>query len=232
MAKIKWYKRDPDAALGGMMALTLEERGAYNTVLDLIYARDGDLHDDDRFLAGWCRCDVRVWRRIKSRLIELKKISIVDKKLVNIRATSEVDEALHRVASIAELNSFKGRKSGAVRRKNSHLDEPRHEPKTNTTTTTTTITPISPFEASITFEAFWREFPNQVKRGEAFPAYQRALTVTTHEIIMAALKKQKEMLAKEKFPPAEPAKWLRGERWADAPPKAWDIDAACRAAIL
>ena len=31
MGNIRWYKRDPDAALNGMAVLTLEERGAYNT---------------------------------------------------------------------------------------------------------------------------------------------------------------------------------------------------------
>ena len=62
---MKWYLRDPNAALTGMASLTLEERGAYNTVLDLIYAHDGAVDDNDRFLAGWCRVDIRVWKRIQ-----------------------------------------------------------------------------------------------------------------------------------------------------------------------
>ena len=45
----RWYKRDPNAALEGMAVLTLEERGAYNTVLDLIYTHDGSVDDDDRY---------------------------------------------------------------------------------------------------------------------------------------------------------------------------------------
>lgn len=76
MGKIAWYKRDPRAALTGMMELTLEERGAYNTVLDLIYDRAGDLRDDERFIAGWCGCDVRVWRRIRARLLALGKLYV------------------------------------------------------------------------------------------------------------------------------------------------------------
>ena len=35
MGELKWYKRDPRAALVGMSCLTLEERGAHNTILDL-----------------------------------------------------------------------------------------------------------------------------------------------------------------------------------------------------
>lgn len=110
MGKIAWYKRDPRAALTGMMELTLEERGAYNTVLDLIYDRDGDLPDDDRFLAGWCKCDLRVWRRIKQRLIGLGKLYVEGGKLRNERADRGVDEALHRVTSAADAGRASGRK--------------------------------------------------------------------------------------------------------------------------
>lgn len=97
---------------------------------------------------------------------------------------------------------------------------------------TPTITPLSPFEASVSFEEFWRLFPVQTGRGFALPAYQKALSITTHVVIMAALKKQLPALAKQKFPAANPTKWLQGECWADMPPKGQDIDAACRAAIL
>jgi uncharacterized protein YdaU (DUF1376 family) len=131
MAKLPWYKRDPDAALGGMFELTLEERGAYNTVLDLIYARSGHLPDDDGFLAGWMRCDRRIWKRIKARLIELGKIYIVDGEIHNSKADEVVLTALSRALSISELNRSKGRKSGEVRRRARELAEPGHEPNAN-----------------------------------------------------------------------------------------------------
>ncbi len=58
------------------MELSLEERGAYNTILDLIYSKGGQLLDDPGFICGWLRCDIRVWRRIKQALIDRKKIYI------------------------------------------------------------------------------------------------------------------------------------------------------------
>lgn len=137
MSVVKWYKRDPNAALGGMMVLTLEERGAYSTVLDLIYSHDNNLIDDDRFIAGWLRCDVRVWKRIKSRLVELGKIELKGGLVTNFRATSEIDEALSTIASVSELNRIKGIKSGIVRSKNKGLQEPAVEPDANTPTPTT-----------------------------------------------------------------------------------------------
>ena len=112
MGDVRWYKRDPNAALSGFAVLTLEERGAYDTVLDLIYAHAGDLNDDDHYLAGWMRCDVRVWRRLKKRLLELGKIYLASGKIRNKRADRELDAAQHRIASAARA----GLQSAANRR--------------------------------------------------------------------------------------------------------------------
>lgn len=139
MSIIKWYKRDPNAALNGMMILSLEERGAYNTILDLIYSHDGNLPDDDRFICGWLKCDMRVWKRLKNRLIETGKIGIESGLIANLRATCEIDEALGRVASAVELGRINGIKSGISRRKNKGLGEPNLEGLANTSTPTPTI---------------------------------------------------------------------------------------------
>jgi uncharacterized protein YdaU (DUF1376 family) len=141
MGKIKWYKRDPDAALSGMMSLTLEERGAYNTLLDLLYTRDGDLPDDDRFLAGWMRCDLRVWKRIKKRLIDDGKISVVDGRVVNFRATSEILMALSRVERAREAGRASAAKSATESRNVSGLPgaSVEHDHQLTTTTPTTRI---------------------------------------------------------------------------------------------
>lgn len=121
MGKIHWYKRDPRAALTGMMELTLEERGAYNTVLDLIYDRGGDLPDDERFIAGWCRCDVRVWKRIRERLLNLGKLYVANGKLHNSRADAGLLEALGRIASAEEAGRASALKRGAKLKKTKRI---------------------------------------------------------------------------------------------------------------
>lgn len=121
MGRLHWYKRDPEAALAGMMELSLEERGAYNTVLDLIYTRDGAIDDDERFISGWLRCDVRVWKRIRARLIGLGKLYIKDGSLRNERADAEVDRALHRVVSASDAGKASARKRCDVTRENNDL---------------------------------------------------------------------------------------------------------------
>jgi uncharacterized protein YdaU (DUF1376 family) len=113
MGVIKWYKRGPNAALTGMASLTLEERGAYNTVLDLIYAHGGAIDDDSKFIAGWLRVDVRVWRRIRHRLVEGGKLYTNGPTLRNARADHEIDAAQHRYLSAAEAARIKHAKSKA-----------------------------------------------------------------------------------------------------------------------
>lgn len=113
MGQIKWYKRNPEQALNGMMGLSLDERGAYNTVLDLIYHRDGKLPDDDRFLAGYMSVDVRVWRRIKTRLIGLGKLSVVDGVLRDDVADVVLAEALRRLTAAQDAGNASAAKRAA-----------------------------------------------------------------------------------------------------------------------
>lgn len=82
-----------------MMVLNLEQRGAYNTLLDLIYSKNGQVADDSEFVCGWLRCDIRVWRRLKKELIDLEKIYIEDGFIRNKVADIVIDRALLRVSS-------------------------------------------------------------------------------------------------------------------------------------
>lgn len=65
-----FYRRDPNKALSGMIGLSLEERGVYNTVLDMLYQTWRPLEDDRRYIANWCGCAVQKLNPILNRLIE------------------------------------------------------------------------------------------------------------------------------------------------------------------
>ena len=69
-----FYRRDPMAALGGMIGLSLEERGVYNVVIDLLYSTWRPITDDRQFVAGWCGCAVQKLNPIINRLIEKQKL--------------------------------------------------------------------------------------------------------------------------------------------------------------
>lgn len=114
-----------------MKRLNLEQRGAYNTVIDLIYFRGGNLDDDDRELAGWMRCDVRVWKRLKAELIEAGKLYIDDGQIRNPRADEVL--ATYLATGVARENAGRtgGLKSGVARRKINDIDEANDEAKSN-----------------------------------------------------------------------------------------------------
>jgi len=83
MSMDTWYKRDPIRFLGGVQGMGPELIGAYAVVLDLIYARDGDLPRDDRHLSGVLGCSIRKARALTEELIELGKIKMRDGKITN-----------------------------------------------------------------------------------------------------------------------------------------------------
>ena len=92
-AAMKWYKRDPNAALAGMAGLTLEECGAYNLVIDAYYARDGHLPDDDYLVSRILHCDPRCWRRLKLALFQKQKLTISGGNLIPNRGEDTLREA-------------------------------------------------------------------------------------------------------------------------------------------
>jgi uncharacterized protein YdaU (DUF1376 family) len=90
---MRWYKHEPEAFMGGTIALSLEEIGAYVLVLDAIYIKNGSIPDDVRYVSKLLRCDIRVWKRIRERLLELGKLQTSGGLLTNFRATSEISSA-------------------------------------------------------------------------------------------------------------------------------------------
>lgn len=78
MSRLDWHPRYHRDALEGMRGLSLEDRGAYTTLLDLMYDRAAGVPDDERFVAGWLGCSVRLWRAIRDRLIRAGKVEVVD----------------------------------------------------------------------------------------------------------------------------------------------------------
>jgi uncharacterized protein YdaU (DUF1376 family) len=102
MGTLKWFKFDPNAALTGTMALNLEERGAYYTVLCLIYDNEGSIADTEDAILPWLRCDPRTWRRIRDKLLKTGKLYLHGGNLRNRRADDEVNLALQKIASSAK----------------------------------------------------------------------------------------------------------------------------------
>ncbi|AUN31964.1 YdaU family protein [Niveispirillum cyanobacteriorum] len=86
-----WYKRNPKDALTGMMKLTLEEKGAYNVVIDLIYLHGGPVDDDEGYIARFCGCSVRKWRALRDQLLAAGRLyRTPDGRISDERAEAEL----------------------------------------------------------------------------------------------------------------------------------------------
>lgn len=136
--EMRWYKRDPDAAMAGMIGMSLQERGAYNTILDLLYSRDGNVPNDDQYLQAAMGCHGNEWRAVKKKLLDRGKIWVTpDDKLMAKR----VETALKEAGNFSETQRNRvGKRWDKYKNINNNNDH--SIPKagnTNTTTTTTTI---------------------------------------------------------------------------------------------
>lgn len=112
---MEWHARYHRDALDGMRALTLEERGAYQTILDLIYDYGRPISDDPRWLAGWLGVSVRKWSALRAALIQKGKIAVSDGVISNSRALSEIEKAVKRQRVLSESGVRGGNKSAETR---------------------------------------------------------------------------------------------------------------------
>jgi uncharacterized protein YdaU (DUF1376 family) len=103
-----WHKRYHSDALTGYLNLTLEERGAYTTILDLLYDRGEPLRHNERLLAGYFGVSVRKARAMIAALVEKGKISVLgDGTITNRRFELERENSAKTSRKHAE-NGLKG----------------------------------------------------------------------------------------------------------------------------
>ena len=138
---MKFYKRDPDRALAGMLELTFEQRGAYNSLLDLLYSRDGKVPDDDVRVARMMSAHWRQWRKLKKQLIEAGKIWVADGYLY----ANRVQETLKEAADFSQEQRKKAAKRW-VKSENANKNNDPVMPPGNalTPTPTPTVNTIEP----------------------------------------------------------------------------------------
>lgn len=76
-----WYRRFPTNFLLEAMELSLEEKGAFAVIVDLLYVTGNPVRDDPRAIAGLCGCTAHKWKRIREHLIVRGKLVIVSSGL-------------------------------------------------------------------------------------------------------------------------------------------------------
>ncbi|WP_347269946.1 YdaU family protein [Rhizorhabdus histidinilytica] len=108
MSAQHYHKRYHSDALAGFMSLTLEERGAYQTLLDMMYDRAGSIPGNDRLIAGYLGCSLRKWSSLRETLVAKGKIRVLeDGSITNDRVEKELENAMKTSRKLAE-NGLKG----------------------------------------------------------------------------------------------------------------------------
>jgi uncharacterized protein YdaU (DUF1376 family) len=117
MSAQPYHKRYHSDALAGFMALNLEQRGAYQTLLDMMYDRGGPLLNNERLIAGYLGCSVRKWRALFAELVDLGKIYVTEDGLIsNSRAEKELENYAKTSRKHAE-NGLSGSRKKAENQK-------------------------------------------------------------------------------------------------------------------
>jgi uncharacterized protein YdaU (DUF1376 family) len=115
-----WFKCYPADLLQDMAGMTLEERGAYCTIVNQIMLTDRPLPDDDRHIAGLLRCHVNKWKPIRRALIAAGKLESIGNTL-DVPTIVWVREARHtRHKDLTQAGHKGGKASAEARKINAH----------------------------------------------------------------------------------------------------------------
>ena len=128
MSAHPWYRRYGADFIAGTLGLSLEEKGAYSIILDLIYDRGGPIPDEPRYIAGVCGCSLRKWSAIRDRLISFGKIIVCEGRITNARAEKEIEISTKTAEKHAENGSKGGRKraeNASPSKENNNIDQAR-----------------------------------------------------------------------------------------------------------
>jgi uncharacterized protein YdaU (DUF1376 family) len=122
---LPYYKAYPRDFMEGTIGMSMEIKGAYRLVLDLIYMTGGNLRDDARWISGHLGCSVRKWESIRIALICAGKIQVKGGMISNERARAELDTTLGQQKTNAE-NGPKAHKNKRLPERT--LSQPEPEP--------------------------------------------------------------------------------------------------------
>jgi uncharacterized protein YdaU (DUF1376 family) len=121
MSSRPWYKRYPSDFINGCLRLSLEEKGAYSMIVDLMFDTGGPLpNDDPKWIATVCTCSIRKWHSIRDALIAKGKIYVTeDGKISCPGVEKRLEKEAQEASDYRQAGSRGGRKSAENRAKTS-----------------------------------------------------------------------------------------------------------------
>lgn len=87
---LPYYPMYPRDFHDGTLRMSLELKGAYIMLLNLIYTRGGPVDDEEGYLARYVGCSIRKWQKLRLELIGHGKIVVENGMIRNSRADEEL----------------------------------------------------------------------------------------------------------------------------------------------
>lgn len=204
---LPYYPRYPRDFFEGTAGLSLEEKGAYGLVLDLIYMMgDRGLPDDPQYIAGQLGTSVRKWNSLRKSLIERGKLTAENGIISNKRADKVKIKQRSYQDNQAE-NARGSRKNNDLKKPSpTYREEPNTEPKLELGKPN-----------SCSFDEFWGPWPNKNAKEAARKAWAK-LKAPDRDAAKRAVCDgwyQKWQAANPRLSPIHPASFLNGKRWTD-----------------
>lgn len=197
---LQWYKREQRLFLSATAGWTLENKGAYSILIDLIMDQPKGLVDNDQWVAGQLGTSVRKWRKIKTYLIEQGKISVNNGIISNKKADK------------VKINQRLYRDQNAENRKNANKNKNKAQPfvascednKILDLDTTNVVSYMSDCPKSSKakgdakaladgFERFWKRYPHKVSKKPAALAFFKAARSHGEQVVMDGLERALSM---------------------------------------
>ena len=98
---MRWYQRDPQAFHTATIGWDEGLKGAYSTIIDLLYMTRGRLPDEAAYISVHIGCSKNKWTgTYRKQLLEREKIVLNDGYFTNSKATEVIIDAGYEVAEI------------------------------------------------------------------------------------------------------------------------------------
>lgn len=232
---VAYYRHDIAAWMDGTESLSDGEYRVYHVACELIYLQEGPIVANEKGLAGRCNQHILAFRNNLNKLIKKGKLAIIDGKITNRRAATEI-ERLHKAhpprtprqpqanppATPAEPTPGSPRNSLKLQRV---VSKPKNAPVESLSffsSEDSNLDVVSEERSSgqsriWDFDQFWMQYPHKVGKGAARKAFDAVMKKTRATFPDVMLGLARYAAKTDDRPWCNPATWLNQERWLDEP---------------